>query len=251
MQFKILKKIISILGFKLIDKQLVKNNKLLSNNHFYSINDILESLFINKNVNQLIQIGANDGKRFDSINKFIKKYSPSCVLVEPIKEYFDKLKENYKDEKNIFFENLAISVNDEINYLFKVKESKIKFYDEHIKGITSFDINHLKKHGVKKNHIEKKKVDYISITDLIKKYYQNLDLLLVDAEGYDANIIIDLLNNSNQEPIIIFEYIHIKHNIFKSLINLLKKKRYFYYSINENLICFPVNKKPKLSFLID
>ena len=74
MQFKILKKIIGILGFKLIDKNLIKNNNLLSKNLLYTLENILESLFENNKVNQLIQIGANDGKRFDAINKFIIKY---------------------------------------------------------------------------------------------------------------------------------------------------------------------------------
>ena len=37
MQFKILKKIVGILGFKLIDKNLVKNNHLISNNHLYNV----------------------------------------------------------------------------------------------------------------------------------------------------------------------------------------------------------------------
>lgn len=251
MNFKIFKKVVGILGFKLIDKQLIKNNRLLSEKHLYTIDDILESLFSNQKINQLIQIGANDGKRFDTINKFIKKYSPFCVLVEPIKEYFDQLKYNYKNQKNIIFENLAISVNNEINHLFKVKDSKINLYDEHVKGITSFDENHLKKHGVKNNHIEMYKVDSISITDLINKHCKNLDLILIDAEGYDAAIIIDLLKKSNQQPIIIFEYIHIKHDIFKSLINLLESNQYSYYSIKENVICFPIKKNLKLKFLID
>ena len=88
MQFKILKKIVGILGFKLIDKNLVKNNHLISNNHLYNIDNILEKLFENKKIKQLIQIGANDGVRFDTINKFIKKYSPHCILLEPIMDSF-------------------------------------------------------------------------------------------------------------------------------------------------------------------
>ena len=31
--------------------------------------------------------------------------------------------------------------NNEINYLYKVKESKTKYYDDHIKGIASFNKN--------------------------------------------------------------------------------------------------------------
>ena len=35
MQFKFLKKIIGILGYKLVDKNLVKNNRLIDKNNFF------------------------------------------------------------------------------------------------------------------------------------------------------------------------------------------------------------------------
>jgi len=246
MLFKILKKIIGIFNFKLVDKDLVKNNKLLSNFQFYSIHDVLEDLFENKKINQLIQIGANDGKRFDTINKFIKKYSPHCILVEPIKEYFEQLKENYKFEKNIIFENLAISVKNELNFLYKVKQSKIEKYDDHIKGISSFDINHLKKHGVKSYDIEKEKIENISISNLINKYGNKVDLLLIDAEGYDVNIVLDLLEKSEVRPIIIFEYIHAKYQKLRNLTEVFKNKKYYFFNLNENIICFPKENKPRI-----
>ena len=63
--------------------------------------------------------------------------------------------------------------------------------------------------------------------------------MLVDAEGYDADIVIDLLQNSNFKPIIIFEYVHIKLSTIKILKNLLKEKNYKYIKINENLVCIP------------
>tara|TARA_Y100001958_G_C21157775_1_gene492397 strand:- start:332 stop:1087 length:756 start_codon:yes stop_codon:yes gene_type:complete len=236
---KIIKKIAGIYGFKLIDKNLIKNNRLLSENNLSSLNSILETLFKNKLINQLIQVGSNDGERFDIINKFIKKYSFNCILVEPIKIYFDQLKHNYIKQKNVVFENLAISVNDEINQLYKVKTSKTKYYGDHIKGITSFDKKHLEKHGVKSSHIEIEKVNSISINNLINKYGNKVDLLMIDAEGYDGNIVIDLLEKSKIQPIIVLEYIHINFNVFKILIEKLKNKNYSYYKINENLICFP------------
>ena len=135
--------------------------------------------------------------------------------------------------------------------MYKVKNSKLNNYDEHIKGITSFDINHLKKHGVKSNHIVEEKIKNISISDLIKKYENKVDLLLIDTEGYDANIIIDLLEKSNVRPVIIFEYIHIKHEIFSKLLNLFIDRKYFYFSINENIVCFPEENKPKLNLIFN
>ena len=251
MLLKIIKKITGICGFKLIDKNLIKNSRLLSKNNLYSLDFIFEYLFENKMIKQLIQIGSNDGQRFDEINKYIKKYSTNCVLVEPIKIYFNQLKENYKNQDNVIFENLAVSVNNEINHLYKVKESKINNYDEHVKGITSFDKNHLIKHGVKSSHIEIEKVDSISIINLIDKYKNKVDLMIIDTEGYDGNIIIDLLENSNIKPILVFEYIHIKFEIFSRLIDKLKNKNYSYYKVNENVVCFPDHQKIKLNLDIN
>ena len=161
-------------------------------------------------------------------------------MVEPIKENYKDLKLNYKDQNNIFFENSAISVNNEINFLFKVDEQKFKFYDEHIKGISSFDKSHLLKHGVSNSHIKKENVKSISFKKLIEKYSViYLDLLMVDAEGYDGDIIIDFLSNSSLRPLIIFEYLHIKNKKLEKLINILISKNFIFYKLEENMICFP------------
>ena len=240
MIFKIFKKIAGILGYKLVDKDLIKNERELSNNLFHSLEKILENLFKKNLINSLIQIGSNDGERFDNLNKFIKRYSPKSILVEPIKKDFDDLIKNYSNQENIFFENSAISVNNEINKLFKVHEKKFNLYSEHIRGIASFNIKHLLKHGVSRSHIVEEKVNSLSINDLIKKYsFNNVDLIMIDAEGYDGKIIIDFLVNNNFRSFIIFEYVHINHEILKKLINIFKKKEYEYLKINENLFCFP------------
>ena len=236
MQFKLLKKLVGLFGYKIISKDLIKNNRLLNDNEFISLSEILNFLFENKFVNSLIQIGANDGLRFDYINKYIKKYLPKTVLVEPVKDHFEDLKKNYKDFNNIIFENIAISVRDQIQYL----------YDEHISGINSFEIKHLKIHGVKSSDIVKEKVQTENISNLINKHFATLDLLLIDAEGYDGFILIDLFETSNFRPIIISEYVHINHDIFKKLIDLLDSKDYFYFQLKENIVCFPKEKRPIL-----
>ena len=240
MLFKIFKKIAGILGYKLIDKDLIKNERELSNNSYYSLEKILHNLLENHLIEILIQIGSNDGKRFDNLNQFIKKYSPKSILVEPIKKNFDDLKKNYVYQTNIFFENSAISVNNEINSLFKVDDKKLDLYDEHIKGITSFRISHLLKHGVSKSHIVEEKVNSLSIKHLLEKYsIDKLDLLMIDTEGYDAQIAIDFLSNNSLRPFIILEYIHINHEVFKKLLRTLETEKYQYIKIDENLFCSP------------
>ena len=247
MHYKFIKKIIGILGYKLIDKNLVKNERLISNYTHLTLNKILANLFDDKKISSIIQIGSNDGVRFDNLNYFIKKFSPSTIFVEPIKSNFENLKKNYINQKNFIFENSAISVNNEIKELFKVKDSSLHFYDDHVLGITSFNRNHLIKHGVSKNHITKETVNSISIKELLFKYsVKNFDLLYVDTEGYDADIVKDFLNNSKIRPIILFEYIHSMNQSLNSALELLKKNYYIIFKVEENIFCFPEENKPRV-----
>ena len=240
MKNKLLKKISGIFGYKLIDKELFKNERIISNKSYLTIERLLKNLFEKRKVKFIIQVGANDGIRFDILNSYIKKYKINSLLVEPIKENFENLKKNYQDCDFVKLENSAISVNDEIHYLYKVNSKNFENYDNHIPGISSFNINHLLKHGVKKNHIIKDKVNSLSIKNLINKYnLETFDLLYIDAEGYDGNIVNDFLETTKIKPIIILEYIHIDNNIFKRLINNLEFNNYKFFSINENLICYP------------
>tara|TARA_B110000240_G_scaffold158593_1_gene176734 strand:- start:897 stop:1652 length:756 start_codon:yes stop_codon:yes gene_type:complete len=250
MNNKLLKKISGFFGYKLVDKNYIKNNRIIENTTYLTIDKILNFLFSDKKINYLIQIGANDGLRFDILNKYIKRYNTKSILVEPIKKSFHDLMENYKDYNNIIFENVAISVNDQITHLYKIDHSKEeKYKSEHFKGIMSFDKNHLIKHGVKKNDIVKEVVESTSIDNLIKKYKIDIvDLLFVDAEGYDADIIEDFLRTSLMRPIIIFEYLHVPNKKFKDLVNSFNKKKYLFFSLNENLICFPQEKHSFIKF---
>ena len=250
MKNKILKKILGLFGYKLIEKNIIKNDRLLSSKSYLTIEKILEPIFEKNKINFLIQIGANDGERFDVLNYYIKKYKTKSLLVEPINENYESLKKNYQNCDFITFDNSAISVNKEVSYLYKVNPIYFKNYGDHIPGITSFDKNHLLTHGVKKNHIIKENVQSTSIGDLIVKHnVKQLDLLFVDAEGYDGKIVYDFLSSEKIEPIIVLEYIHIKNEIFKLLINKLEEKKYVFFSIDENMICFPEEKKNLLNFI--
>ena len=237
---KILKKLIGVFGYKLVEKKLIKNNRLIQSKSKINLNFILKKIFDNQKIKCLVQIGANDGSRFDEISKFIKDYKIKSILVEPVQEYFEDLKKNYQNFENVQFENSAIVAGNQEKEIFLVNKENLKNYDEHVRGINSFDKNHLIKHGVKSKHIEKKKINCISISNLLEKYdISDLDLLFIDAEGYDADILVDFLKNSNQEPIIIFEYVHIENKLLESLVGLLLNKKYSYFNINENLICLP------------
>ena len=243
MFLKVLKKILGLIGYKLINKNLIKNDRLIAKHSSKKVVNLLEKFFSEDLVKTVVQIGANDGKRFDDLNIYIKKYSPKAILVEPITEYYNELKLNYINCENVFFENSAISTNNEINFLYKVESSKSKLYGEHIKGITSFNKSHLINHGVSKNHIEKEIVNSISFSTLIKKYtIKNLDLLVIDAEGYDANILMDFFSSTQLKPLIIFEYIHIKNDLLVKLVEMIISNNFEFFKLEENIICIPKDR---------
>lgn len=249
MSHKFLKKISNIFGYKLIEKKLVKNNQIISAHSTLNLKLLLNNIFKKNKIKNLIQIGANDGVAFDDLNYFIKKFKINSVLVEPIKEIYDKLQNNYKNFSFVKLENSAISDDNTINYLYKVDKKFLIFYGSHIPAISSFDKKHLIKHNVKNSHIKKEKVKSLTIKELLKKYnITNLDLFFVDAEGYDGNIVNDFLDKTNFRSIIIFEYIHIDDKIFKSLIKKLLTKKYLYFSLSECIIAFPKEKKIEISF---
>ena len=239
MTSKLLKKVVGALGYKLFDKNYVVNTRLISNNSSLNIKTLLNYFFENGYIENLIQIGANDGENFDELSYFIKRFKTESILVEPIYEHIQKLKETYSSHTNIKLENVAIFEEEEKKYLFSVKKEFREIYGNHAKAISSFTSSHLLKHGIKKKHIEKIEVKSISINQLLEKYKINkVDLFYCDAEGYDGNIVLGLLKSKIQCKIIIFEYIHVEKEKLEDVLNFLKKENFKYFSVKENLFCF-------------
>ena len=68
------------------------------------------------------------------------------------------------------------------------------------------------------------------------------------AEGYDADIVGDFLKSSQIRPVIIFEYFHIPYKKFENLLDQLKERKYIFFSLSENLFCFPEKDNPFVNF---
>ena len=165
------------------------------------------------------------------------------IFVEPIKELLKNLKGITLIKIIVYLENSAISDFNGHTEIFKVNENNLNLYDDHIAGISSFQRNHLIKHGMKSKHVSSDKVNTLTIKNLIEKYkINNFDLLFIDVEG-QRRIILNFFQSINIRPIIIFEYIHIENSIFDKLIKELDSKNYFYSKFDENLLCFPEDKK--------
>lgn len=204
---------------------------------------ITENLLLSKIINIyktdpekfiLIEIGANDGKIADRMNKFILEYNPRCILIEPIPDYFEKLKLNYKNNTNIFFENIAIDTkinrremiyipinkieNNEVT--FRVKDCVMQrehwaqgcstFYKSS-GDIPEYHVNNLACPELAK-HTETISVNTDTIMNILNKYNINNTYNIViqtDTEGHDYKILKSFDFNKIKPKIYIAEiYFH-------------------------------------------
>jgi len=241
---KILKKFCGIFGYKLLSKNYIKNKNYLSKFSSLNLEKIISNLVEKKIINSLIQVGANDGILHDHLHNIIKKYRLESLLLEPIKKYFLDLKYNYSNYDNVRFENSALSINNEILFLYKVNPDYFNKYGTLSSGISSFYKEHLLKHGINEKHIVQEKVNQISFDELIKKFsITSFDLLLIDTEGYDCHIVNDFfLKVKKIRPIVIFEWSHIKNSELENTLNTIVNNNYSFFPIGDDIFCFPIEK---------
>jgi len=178
------------------------------------------------------------------LHDIIKKHRLKSLLLEPIESHFLDLKKNYLNFPNVKIENSALSVNNDISFLYKVNPEYSKIYGTLSRGISSFDKDHLIKHGIKAKHIVKENVNQISFDQLLNKHnINNFDLLLIDTEGYDCNIVSNFfIKIKNIRPFVVFEWSHIKNIELRNTLDLLIKNNYSFFSVGDDIFCFPIEK---------
>lgn len=218
---------------------------------------ILQAYINNKTSLNLIQIGVNDGKLGDSIFNFCKKNRKiiTGVFFEPQIKQFKKLKINYKSCKNFYFINKAIGTEDlmpffRLNKLFQKEFSKL-LKKNNFSGLSSFEkdnlINRFKKYENfnPNKHISVETLKTYNVLKEIKinlknkahNFIKKIDLLQIDAEGYD-DIIIFNCNLDILKPVLInFEHKNLSSSKQRKLNKYLQSKNYtsFIYSRSDTL----------------
>ena len=223
----IIKKILLILGYKIINKY----------NHYFGIDESLEKIFnkakLDKNKLTIFDIGANIGQ---SIKRFRRKFNKSKIYsFEPNPEIFKNLVEIQKKDSNLKVFNFAFSNEDSITKLYYYKESgqnslypiknknKKNFFKVNTKKISTF---------LKKNKIKK------------------IDLLKIDTQGYELDIIKGCGNYLKKILIIeielIFNDIYNKNTI-SEIEKILSKFGFITWDI-PNIVKFPRSDIDRIYF---
>lgn len=165
-----------------------------------------------------IQIGSNDGVQMDPLRREILRTRWKGVLVEPLPHIFDRLRDNYRQCGNrITLKNVGIaSKNGVMPFYFvgHVEDAQVEGLPDWYELIGSFDKNVVLSH---KNLVPDIS-DRISVTEVPCVTFETLcreievrqvDLLHIDAEGYDYEILKSINFDSMRPILLIYEHLHL------------------------------------------
>lgn len=207
--------------------------------YFWKPNSQVESalfkIFGKKNDVQFIQIGSNNGIDFDPIFNLAHKYQWRGTLIEPIDEIYTKLKQNYfYRRKNMEFVKKAIgSSNSSCTFYSIDKRSFTPDTPIWLGQIGSLSRDHVTNvsKGYPNLKIKETTVNQIKFDTLIDQYdCQDVDLLHIDAEGFDFEIIDQIDFNKFETRALLYETEHMTKYQQEQTELKLKKAG---YSLNE------------------
>jgi len=157
----------------------------------------------------IVQIGSNKG--YDELTHMVKS-NDFLLLIEPFEMHNDSLKECYNFVNNLHIENIVIVDNEEIE--------NVDFYfhnDDHMEQ-SSLSKEHLYKHFSDNINVINKKCK--TINKLFDSYnLKDIDILFIDAEGFDDKIIKSIDFEKYNIKRIFYENTHIDNSIENILID--------------------------------
>lgn len=204
--------------------------KLVRTGDINAVECLLHAVLARKPV-VFVQVGANDGRTADPIYEFVT-YNHRRVrglVVEPVKDYFDELVENYRPYPSVTPVHAAIHRTEKEMTIYRVDPVRQKAEGLR-KGIASFNPTHYKRHHTPDDAMIAEKVPCMSLDELLAKYaLTELDLLQIDTEGYDAEIVRSIDFAKLKPKIIRFEHGRLKtmpRDTFLEIADLLRVQGY-------------------------
>jgi FkbM family methyltransferase len=183
-------------------------------------------------------IGAMDGVKHDIISTpYVRdNVEWSGILVEPVFAQFEKLKKNFAGRDNIIFENSAIA---NTTGQQEIKKIPIEYIGNEVPdwadGVSTLkDGLLIEKFG---DFVERETVDCLTFRDLKAKHSIDvIDLLQIDAEGYDYDIFKQIWAEGFRPRLIKIEVVHMAADEMFDLINTLTAFDYIVKRGGDDLI---------------
>ena len=164
-----------------------------------------------------IEIGANDGEQHDHLRPYILAGGWRGLMVEPVPYVFERLRRNYEGVEGVTLVNAAIAARDGTAPFFHLRDATDAeratlpdWYD----GVGSFNREALLSHAPQMPDIAERvvelEVEALSFDTLCARHgIDELDLLLIDTEGYDWEILRHVDFARHRPRVVVYEHFHL------------------------------------------
>ncbi len=165
-----------------------------------------------------IQIGSNDGVQLDPLRTQLRSSQWRGVMIEPVPHIFRKLCENCREyASRVTFMNVAIASKDStlpFYYLRPASSEERNQLPEFYDMLGSFNKEVVLSHAPYIPRIEERiicaNVDALSFDSLCKHLgVSQIDLVHIDAEGYDFEILKNIDLSTYRPIVLIYEHHHL------------------------------------------
>ena len=138
-----------------------------------------------------VQIGAMDGVTADPLREHILASSWHGLLIEPLPDMFERLRENYAGREGLRFERAAIVDRSGPVEMFRVDPQQLARFPSWVGGLSSLhgDRNNLSKPRIRR-HAGRVTVPGRTLAEVLAEHAaRRIDLLVIDTEGHDQRVL--------------------------------------------------------------
>jgi FkbM family methyltransferase len=178
-----------------------------------------------------VQIGAFDGVSFDRLHRHVVDGRWHGVLVEPQAEHFRRLVANYKGLDGLTFVNAAVDSERGSRPLFVIEDEAGNPIAS-LAGLASLSRERLEDWRRRDGHkypaaqsIGAVPVDCVTFEDILLGV-ERVDLLEIDAEGYDLELLRVFDFDRYAPAIVRFEHAHLSRTDWDEAVALLRRHGY-------------------------
>lgn len=163
-----------------------------------------------------VQVGSNDAEHGDPLRSYVERLAWRGVLVEPVPYVFTRLQARYASNPRIQLVNAAVATEDGRQPFYYVAESEDPGLPEWYDQIGSFDLDqvlhpyHLQHIPDLADRVVQEDVRCCTFETLWRQHpLPRLDVIHVDAEGYDDKILAQIDLARLRPTIVMYEHKHL------------------------------------------
>jgi FkbM family methyltransferase len=183
-----------------------------------------------------VQVGAMDGVSFDPLHKYVVQHKWRGLMVEPLSDMFEELKETYRGMDGLIFENVAVADTSGQMEMCRIRKEAIKLgiVPNWAKGISTHNTEPRNELRPKSPYIEQLRPHIVTETvrcntlaNLLSKHgIKHIDIFVTDVEGYDYNILRQLDFAQYKPRLILIEWSELSDSDKRMAVELLTNHGY-------------------------